>query len=156
MGYGEEKLLMSFFNWSPISRTLFSDSHRSHGVTLPLRNGPKKRVVFSNTTICSGMEMGSGFSKNVWTSEKELVEYQQFCFILTLGLWSIHFHLMVMNLIFFDHSTLPSLVCIWNYHRYQIHLLYHGRKLQTLAEKGVSVSQYTSLLYYQQNDNIFA
>ena len=56
----------------------------------------------------------------------------------------------------FGHPTLPSLVCIWNYHRYQIYMLYHGQKLQNLAEKGVSVSQYASLLYYQQNDNIFA
>ena len=45
-------------------------THRSYGVTLPLRNGPKKRVVFSNTMVCSGKEMGSSFSKNVWTSEK--------------------------------------------------------------------------------------
>ena len=63
---------------------------------------------------------------------------------------------MVMNLIFFDHPTLQSLVCIWNYHKYQIYLLYYGQKLQTLAEKGVLESLYASLLYYQQNDNIFA
>ena len=43
--------------------------HRVNGVTLPLRNATKKRVVFSNTILCSSKDLGSSFSKNVWPFE---------------------------------------------------------------------------------------
>ena len=44
-------------------------AQRVNGVTLPLRNAPKKRMVFSNTSLCSKKDLGSSFSKNVWPFE---------------------------------------------------------------------------------------
>ena len=41
-------------------------THRSHGLTLPLQNGTKKRMVVFNTLGYSDKELQSGFSKNVW------------------------------------------------------------------------------------------
>ena len=32
-------------------------AHRSHGVMLPLRNGPKKRSLFFNTMVCSTQQV---------------------------------------------------------------------------------------------------
>merc|ERR1711923_575478 len=45
-------------------------THRSHGVTLPLRNGKKKRTVVFNTLRYSDKELQSSFSKNVWPFKK--------------------------------------------------------------------------------------
>ena len=42
-------------------------SHRVNWVALPLRNGTKKRVIFSISVMYSGEETGFSFSKNVWT-----------------------------------------------------------------------------------------
>ena len=39
--------------------------HCVYGVTLPLRNATKKRMVFSNTILCSSKDLGSSFSKRV-------------------------------------------------------------------------------------------
>ena len=44
-------------------------SHGPDGLTLPLQNAPKKRMVFSNTILCSKKDLGSSFSKNVWPFE---------------------------------------------------------------------------------------
>ena len=38
----------------------------SQGLTLPLQNRIKKRIMFFNTLGCSDKEFESGFSKNVW------------------------------------------------------------------------------------------
>ena len=45
-------------------------AHRVYRVMLPLRNGPNKRVVFSNTTICSGKKLICRFSKKAWPFAK--------------------------------------------------------------------------------------
>ena len=45
---------------------LRNGAHRSHGLTLPLRNATKKRMVFFNTLGYSDKELQSRFSKNVW------------------------------------------------------------------------------------------
>ena len=42
-------------------------SHRVNWGTLPLRNGTKKRVIFSISLMSSGVETCFSFSKNVWT-----------------------------------------------------------------------------------------
>ena len=44
-------------------------THRVNGVTYPLQNATKKRMVFSNTILCSKKDLGSSFSKNVWPFE---------------------------------------------------------------------------------------
>ena len=43
------------------------DTHRVNEWTLPLRNGTKKRVIFSISLMYSGEETCFSFSKNVWT-----------------------------------------------------------------------------------------
>ena len=46
-----------------------SNSHRVNRVTLPLRNGPKKWMLFSIAMVGSSKKSRSSFSKNVWTFE---------------------------------------------------------------------------------------
>ena len=46
-----------------------SYTHRINQMTLPLRNAPKKWILFSIAMVGSSKKSRSSFSKNVWTFE---------------------------------------------------------------------------------------
>ena len=61
----DHKLMLEQSSWI----FQISCSHRSHGDTLPLQIGTKKRMVFSNIILCTKKDFRSSFSKNVWPFE---------------------------------------------------------------------------------------
>ena len=110
-------------------------AHRVYRVMLPLRNGPNKRVVFSNTTICSGKKLICRFSKKAWPFAKQQFENWQFCLILALWLRGVLSHFMVVNSIYYDYSRLLRSVSISNEQRNQISKIYDSQKRPNLALK---------------------